>query len=100
MTMTLMNLENWNFTRFKNGEFLTQVSIGGKLAPQNPEEVIEIYYVTTSTLEGNETFQEEFETLNDALRFINENFSSQEFENMMISADEGGCGNCSNNHST
>lgn len=88
--MQCVNIENWTYTRFMNGNFMAMISFGA-----NPESIQEDrleYYVTVLEDEDQEVFQERFDSLTDACLYLNDNYSDWTFEDQ--TATKSGCSTC------
>lgn len=88
--MLCVNIENWTFTRYQNGNFIAMISFGA-----NPELIQEDrleYYVTVLENEEKEVFQERFDSLSDACLYLNQNYADWTFEDQ--TATKSGCSSC------
>lgn len=88
--MQCVNIENWTYTRFMNGNFMAMISFGA-----NPESIQEDrleYYVTVLENEDQEVFQERFDSLTDACLYLNDKYSDWTFEDQ--TATKSGCSTC------
>lgn len=89
--MQCVNIENWNYTRYINGNVMAMISFGA-----SPESVLEDrleYYVTVLEDEEKEVFQQTFLNLADACVYINEHYADWTFEDQ-TAAPTSGCSTC------
>jgi len=85
-----IDLNNWNYSYFKNGNLRIQIYMGADL------ENDELYFVTSTDLEAkHEFFQQEFQILSDAIQYINERYSHFDFIPGNPIKDGSGCDSCS-----
>lgn len=88
--MQCVNLENWNFCRYKSGNFLAMVTFG--MDPENLDEGRFDYYVTVLENEEKEVFQQTFPSLAEACLFLNDQYADWNFEDQ--TAPKSGCSTC------
>lgn len=88
--MQSVNLKNWTYARYKNGDFMAQITFGAD--PESVEEGRLEYYVTVLENEIHETFQSQFQDLADACMFLNANYGDWTFEDQL--APKSGCSTC------
>jgi hypothetical protein len=107
MISAQVNLENWTFTRYRNEDLLAQISVGGRLLEKSPQDFQEIFYATVCRLDGEEIFQKEFVTLDEAIDFLNAHYGDWGFEDLILEQENGlsqdassGCGSCQNHQNS
>lgn len=85
-----INIENWTYSRYEQGEFIALVTFGA-----DPESIAANsleYYVTVLENAENEVFQEKFTKLADACMFLNANYGDWNFADQTVT--KSGCGTC------
>lgn len=88
--MQCVNVENWSYCRFEKGPFMAFISFGA--SPESVSEDSLEYYVTVLESEEKEVFQETFDSLALACRYLNENYADWTFEDQ--TATKSGCSTC------
>jgi hypothetical protein len=88
--MQCVNIENWSFCRYLNGNIMAFISFGAD--PESLKEDRLDYYVTVLEDEEKEIFQESFSALNEACLYLNENYGDWTFEDQ--TATKSGCSTC------
>ena len=78
---------NWNTNFYKSLDLKAFISIGAH--PDNTEELI--YFVNLTDEEHRDYFQQEFKSLDEACRYINQRWSDWELADL---ATGSGCGSC------
>jgi hypothetical protein len=87
---TLITPDNWTFCYFKMAKSRALISIG---ADTESDEFI--YYSSVLDEKDMDIYQKEFNSLDSACQFINQNYSDWEFVNQLKSDDSDGCSSCS-----
>lgn len=88
--MQRVNLENWTYCRYENGDFMALVTFGA-----DPESIAADrldYYVTVLESEEKEVFQERFGSLGEACLFLNQKYGDWSFNDQ--TATKSGCSTC------
>lgn len=90
----LVNLENWNFSFYKQEQYKAFISFCAQPI-ENTSEVEVQYAVTVTDGDDNELFQQNHSQLEQAINQLNERYQKWEFFNLSERSDKGGCGTCS-----
>ena len=85
-----INTKNWTYSRYSKGEFMALVTFGAD--PESLKEDCMEYYATVLENEIHESFQQKFDSLNEACMFLNANYGDWAFEDQ--TAPKGGCSTC------
>ena len=87
----MINDENWTFCKYVAADYQAILSIGGEYIRDN--EYLEVFYVNKTQSEEL-VFQNKFESLQDAIVFINKTYGHWDFVNAEISKNNSGCSSC------
>jgi len=87
----MLNDINWSFCHYKSGLFTASISLAG--SPETSEDV-KITYFLNRYNEKQLIFQEEFNSISDALDKANKAYSSWEFVDLEKNLQNGGCSTC------
>lgn len=93
--MNTITPENWTFCFFKTEDLKAFISLLG--VPEADETRVN-YVVTLTDKEHQEIFQNEFNTLNEAIVVLNQRYGHWEFFNAESPPEQGGCSSCDNKH--
>lgn len=88
--MQCINVENWSYCRYQNGNFMAMVTFGASLDSVQ-EDALE-YYVTVLENEESEIYQKDFDSLTEACFYLNEKYGDWKFEDQ--TATKSGCLTC------
>ncbi|EQC52599.1 hypothetical protein [Bacteriovorax sp. DB6_IX] len=84
-----LNLTNWNYSYYNSEFFKALISIVGT---EKDGEFVQLYCPTVIDDQDTEVFQKDFEDLQEAIDFINKNYSHWSF---IDPARKDGCSSCS-----
>lgn len=71
--------ENWAFSHYFNKPHRIFISYGAEPAPNNDQDIIDLYYATIVDKDDREAYQQTFTDLSEAIAYINENYNHWEF---------------------
>ena len=96
-TLVFMNMtkDNWNYCFYKTKDLKAFISLGAMPDHQNEDKAQLVHCVTLSDFSHKELYQEEFEQLDDAVKFIKKKYGHWEFENPLVPKESSGCTDCS-----
>ena len=87
----MLNERNWTFCQYQSGPFISSISLGG--APQ-ASEGIKITYFLNKFNQKQLIFQEEYDSLEEAIAKANKTYSSWDFIDLEKKLHSGGCSTC------
>jgi hypothetical protein len=90
--MKQITKENWKINRFKTANKICFISLGADLDSSN--DLKYLYSVITSDLEYVEISEQVFDSIDQALHYINENYSHWELFSLSTPVSEDGCSSC------
>lgn len=89
--MQRVNIKNWNYAQYRLDNLIAMVSFGA-VPVENEQDFQMQYFVTVLEEERIEKFQKQFNSLNEACLFINEQYGDWEFKD--LAAKGSGCSSC------
>ncbi len=90
--MKLITNDNWKITRFKTANKICFISLGAEL--DSSSNLKYLYSVITSDLDYIEISEQVFDSIDQALNHINENYSHWELFSLKTPEKEDGCSSC------
>lgn len=88
--MQSVNVENWSYCRYENGDFMALISFGAD--PESIKEDRLEYYVTVLEKEEKEVFQKTFISVAEACMYLNQSYGDWTFADQMVKKE--GCSTC------
>ena len=91
--MQSVNVSNWSFCRYENKNFMALISFGASPEGLKDDE-LEYYVTVLENIENEqkEVFQEQFDSLGSACKFLNGRYGDWTFVDQ--TASKSGCSTC------
>lgn len=89
-TINNVNLTNWNYSYYNSEFFKAMISFTG--VPVGENDMKFVYSPTVLDKEEKEVFQMDFDTLEEAISYLNSSYSHWTFIDPLIKT--GGCSSC------
>ncbi len=92
-----ITLGNWNYCHYFTGPLKAMISCGQdfSIIEEKGNDASLEYYVSVLKEEFTEVFQKSFETLGEAINFINDSYGHWDFKDTSV-IETSGCDSCSN----